>query len=216
MKQISQLLHRLGALEDGKRLRLGAAMLVLGTIGLALGIVIVHYALLPREAVEGGVRTSIDVGPLGDIIPHNHWVKFGGYLISLGASQLLVIGGLFLWVLNQKMTWARATVAAFLTWVELVVFFGIVPSEWLNFSQTDLDMSPAKIALKIPSWLVLGNDVALSQAAIKDSISMGYHLVMLGLGAVLAYKLQDIGKPAPPAPEPVSPYGRPLVTKEQP
>ncbi len=215
MKQLSQMMYRLGALEDGKRLRLGAAMLVLGTIGLALGVVIVHYSLLPREAVEGGVRTAIDVGPLGDIIPNNHWVKFGGYLVALGASQLMVFGGLFLWVLNQKMTWARATVASFLTWVELVIFFGIVPSEWLNFSQTDLDMSPAKIALQIPSWLVLGNDVAISQAAVKDSISMGYHMVMLGLGAVLAYKIQDIGKPAPPEPEPVSPYGRPLVKKDR-
>jgi hypothetical protein len=211
MKQLSQLMYRLGALESGKRLKLGAAMLTLGFVGLAMGVVIVHYAQMPRELVEGGVRTPIEVGPLGDLIPLNKWVKFAGYLVSLGASQLMVLGGLFLWVLNQKMTWARAAVASFLSWVELVIVFGIVPSEWLNFSQTDLDMSPAKIALTMPRWLVLGNDVAISQAAVKDSVSMGYHLVMLGLGAVLALKLQDIGKLAPAQPEPVSPYGRPLV-----
>lgn len=213
MKQLSQLMYRLGSLEDGKRRRMGGMLLALGTVGLSLAIVVVHYAQVPRELFEGGVRTAIDVGPIGDIIPNDKWVKFGGYLAVLGASQMMVLGALFIWVLNQRMTWARATVAAFITWVELVILFGIVPSEWLNFSQTDLDMSPAKIALTIPQWLVLGNDVALSQAALKDSISMGYHMVMLGLGAVVAFRLQDIGKPAPAAPEQVSPYGRPLVKK---
>lgn len=213
MKQLSQLMSRLGSLDDRKRLRAGGAMLVLGTVGLALAVVIVHYAQAPREAVEGGVRTIIDVGPIGDVIPSGIWVKFAGYLIVLGSSQLMVIGGLFLWVLNKPSTWARAAVGAFIAWIELVVLFGIVPSEWLNFSQTDLDMSPAKIALTLPRWLVLGNEVSISQAAVKDSVSMGYHLVMLGLGAVLAYKLQDLGKPVPAEPEPISPYGRPLLRK---
>ncbi len=215
MKQLSQLMSRLGSLDDGKRLRAGGVMLALGTVGLALAVVIVHYAQVPREAVEGGVRTAIDVGPIGDIIPDNIWVKFAGYLIALGASQLMVIGGLFLWVLNKPSTWARAAVGAFIAWIELVILFGIVPSEWLNFSQTDLDMSPAKIAVTLPRWLVLGNEVSISQAAVKDSVSMGYHLVMLGLGAVLAYKLQDLGKPMPAEPAPVSPYGRPLVRKKE-
>lgn len=214
MKQLGQLMSRLGSLDDRKRLRAGGAMLALGTVGLALAVVIVHYAQVPREAVEGGVRTAIDVGPIGDIIPDNIWVKFAGYLIVLGSSQLVVIGGLFLWVLNKPSTWARAAVGAFIAWIELVILFGIVPSEWLNFSQTDLDMSPAKVALTFPRWLVLGNDVAISQAAVKDSVSMGYHLVLLGLGAVLAYKLQDLGKPMAAEPEPVSPYGRPLLRKK--
>jgi hypothetical protein len=60
----------------------------------------------------------------------------------------------------------------------------------------------------------LGNDVEVSYAAIKDSVSMGYHLVMLGFGAVFAIQLQKIkeGRPASAAPvEQKSPYGRPLV-----
>lgn len=211
MKQLTKLMHRLGAMEERRRRILGSALLGVGTLLLAVAVVIVHYSLLVREEILDGATVPIDVGPLGDIIPHNIWVKFAGYLLALAASQMMILGGLFLWVLNQKMTWARATVAAFLTWVELVLLFGIVPSEWLNFSQTDLDMSPAKIALVLPRWLVLGNDVAISQAALKDMVSMGYHMVMLGLGAILGFKIQDIGKPAPPEPEPVSPYGRPLI-----
>ena len=121
-----------------------------------------------------------------------------------------------LWVLNQKMTWARATIAAMIAWVALVFFFGMVPSEWLNFAQTDLEWGNDTF-LVIPPILVLGNDVEISYAVIKDSISMGYHLVLLGLAPVLAIQMQKIkeGRPASAAAvEPKSPYGRPLVKGE--
>ena len=76
-----------------------------------------------------------------DWIPSNHLLKGVGYLVVFGASQMLVVGALFVWVLNQRMTWARALFASFFTWIEFVMIFGMVPSEWLNFSQTDLDWS---------------------------------------------------------------------------
>jgi hypothetical protein len=137
-----------------------------------------------------------------------------GYLIILGAATMALVGATFLWVLNQKMTWARATVAAFIAWIALVFFFGMVPSEWLNYSQTDLNWSSQRDALTIPQLLVLGNEVVISWAVVKDSISMGYHLVMLGVAAVFALQIQKIkdGRPADAASEEKkSPYGRPLV-----
>jgi hypothetical protein len=127
---------------------------------------------------------------------------------------MTLLGATFLAVLNQKMTWARATVAGLIAWVSLVFFFGMVPSEWLSFAQTNLNWSSQRIAFNIPPFLVLGNDVAISWGVIKDSISMGYHLVMLGGAAVLALQIQRIkeGRPASAAPvEKKSPYGRPLV-----
>ena len=124
-------------------------------------------------------------------------LKGVGYLVVFGASQMLVVGALFVWVLNQRMTWARALFAAFVTWIELVIIFGMVPSEWLNFAQTDLDWSSQRVAVTIPPVLVLGNDVQLSWAAIKDSISMGYHLVMLGgRGSVRPSAAEDEEGPA--------------------
>ena len=124
-------------------------------------------------------------------------LKGVGYLVVFGVSQMLVVGALFVWVLNQRMTWARAL--CFLRHlIELVIIFGMVPSEWLNFAQTDLDWSSQRVAVTIPSLLVLGNDVQLSWAAIKDSISMGYHLVMLAAAAVFALQLQKMKK-GPPA-----------------
>ena len=112
------------------------------------------------------------------------------------------------------MTWARATFSAFLTWIELVIIFGMIPSEWLVFAQTDLDWSSQRVALVIPPILVLGNEVEISYAVLKDSISMGYHIVMLTAGVILALQIQKIKEGKPPSadkPDAISPYGRPLV-----
>ena len=206
-------MYRLGELSDGKRKRMGAALLVVGAVLMAVAVIVVHYSLLPREETVNGVLVPIQVDYFG-WIPHNHWVKFGGYIVALIASQMMIAGAALIWVLNQPMTWARAAFAAFLTFMELIIVFGIVPSEWLNFSQTDLDMSPAKLVPglnPIPTWLLLGNEVSISQAAVKDAVSGLYHVVMIGAAGLFAWKIQDIGKPRPPQPEPVSPYGRPLV-----
>ncbi|HEX7099595.1 MAG TPA: hypothetical protein VF377_10170 [Acidimicrobiia bacterium] len=198
-------MYRLGELTEQQRSRYGWSMMVLGTFFLAIGVILVHYANLPADAPRVGIFWWIPRG----------WLPKGlGYLIGFGASQLLIAGAAIAFVLGRRMTWALATFAAFLAWIEFVLIFGIVPSEWLNLAQTDLDWSVQRIAFTIPPWLVLGNEVQVSWGAIKDSISMGYNLVALVGAAVFAYKLQDIGKGAPARPEepqPVSPYGRPLV-----
>jgi hypothetical protein len=145
--------------------------------------------------------------------PRGLWWKGAAYLIIGGATTFVLIGALMLWVLNQRMTWARATVAAMISWLALLFIFGIVPSEWLNFAQTELEWGKETF-LVIPPILVLGNNIEISYAVIKDSISMGYHLVMLGAGAVLALQLQKIKEGRPASAQRVeqkSPYGRPLV-----
>lgn len=214
-------MYRLGELSDRQRLRAGIGLLITGAVLLAVAVWFVHYSAIPEEEFVDGEFVPVVVDyfnfvprgcMFGGAAPCLPW-KTVGYLGAFAASQMMLAGAAFTWVLNQKMTWARATVAAFLAWVELVILFGIVPSEWLNLSQTDLDWSPQKVAFTIPPWLVLGNDVQISFAALKDAISGGYHMVMLAVGAVFAYKIQDIGKPRPAAakPEKKSPYGRPLV-----
>ncbi len=201
-------MYRLGELSEQQRSRYGWSMMVLGILGLIIGVIVVHYANLDPADPAGG--------PFGWI--PRHWLPKGiGYLIGFGASQLLIGGAVLAFVLGQPMSWARATFAAFLTWIEFVLIFGIVPSEWLNLAQTDLDWSTQRIAFTIPPWLVLGNHVDVSWGAIKDSISMGYNLTVLVGAAVFAYKIQDIGKGRPATaipPEPVSPYGRPLVRSD--
>lgn len=197
-------MYRLGELSDSRRRTIGGGLLILGLLGIVLGVIWIHWSSYsPDEVVD-----LLNWWPRGAI-----W-KGLGYLVVLGATTMALVGATFLWVLNQKMTWARATVAGMLAWLTLVFFFGMVPSEWLSYAQTDLDWSSQRVAVAIPAFLMLGNTVELSWEAVKDSISMGYHLVMLGVAVVFALQVQKIkeGRPAAAAPvEKKSPYGRPLV-----
>ncbi|HEX9848565.1 MAG TPA: hypothetical protein VGB33_09120 [Acidimicrobiia bacterium] len=206
-------MYRLGELSDSRRKLIGGSLLALGLLGLVLGVVWIHWSSIPRIEVVDGVEVEV-------VVDYLNWWPRGlvwkgiGYLIVLGSTTLAFLGATFLWVLNQKMTWARAAVAALIAWTALVFYFGMVPSEWLNFAQTDLDWSSQRVAVSVPSFLVLGNEVDISWAAIKDSIQMGYSLGLLGFAGFLAIKIQRIkeGRPASAAPvEKKSPYGRPLV-----
>jgi hypothetical protein len=206
-------MYRLAELSDSRRKSLGWGLLALGFVTLVVSVIWIHYASFPSTELVEGQEVPL-------VLDQFNWVPRGwlskglAYLVIFAASQMLVVGALFVWVLNQTMTWARAVFAAVIAWVELVIIFGMVPSEWLNFAQTDLDWSGQRIALTIPSWLVLGNEVALSYAVLKDSISMGYHIVMLAASAVFALQLQKMKQGAPASaekPEQVSPYGRPLI-----
>ncbi|MGD2100874.1 MAG: hypothetical protein PVG83_01440 [Acidimicrobiia bacterium] len=200
-------------MSDSRRRSIGGTLLLIGFLGLVLGIIWIHWSSLSETEVVDGVTVPVVVDYL-DWWPRGVIWKGLGYLVVLGATTMVLIGATFLWVLNQKMTWARATAAAMIAWVALVFYFGMVPSEWLSYAQTDLDWSSQRIAFIIPPVLVLGNEVEISWAVLKDAISGGYHAVLLGGAAVLAIQIQKIkeGRPASAAPvEKKSPYGRPLV-----
>lgn len=207
-------MYRLAELTDSQRLKAGTALLVLGTLLMGVAVVWVHYAgLAVQEFVDGEFVPLVVEPAIFNEIPRGWLPKGIGYLAAFGASQMMVIGAFFVWVLNKPMTWARASIAATLTWMEFVIIFGIVPSEWLNLSQTDLDWSPQRVAFEIPSWLILGNDVSISFAVLKDAISAGYNtglLVVAPVFAIMIQKMKD-GRPAKAATEaPKSPYGRTL------
>jgi hypothetical protein len=206
-------MYRLGELSEARRKTIGGGLLIAGLLGLVLGVIWIHWSSLPTTEMVDGVEMPVVVDYL-NWWPRGTLWKAAGYLVVFGATTLSLLGAVFLWVLNQKMTWARATVAALITFTAFVFYFGMAPSEWLNFAQTDLDWSSQRQAIVLPPFLVLGNDVAISWAAIKDSIQMGYSLGLLGFAGVLAIQIQRMkdGRPAgaPPV-EKKSPYGRPLV-----
>lgn len=206
-------MYRLAELSDARRRRIGGGLLLLGVAGLVLGVIWIHWSSLPQTETVNGVEVPVVVDYL-NWWPRGLLWKGVGYLVVLGATTMVLVGATLLWVLNQKMTWARATVAAFIAWMALVFYFGMVPSEWLNFAQTDLDWSSQRVALTIPPILLLGNTVEISWAVIKDSIQMGYSLGLLGFAAILAIQIQKMKEGRPPSAAPVekkSPYGRPLV-----
>ncbi len=205
-------MHRLAELSDERRIRFGWLLLVAGSFLLVVAVWWIHYSSF-------AVTTVIDGQTVPVVVDYFNWVPRGwywkalGYLAAFAASQMMLLGAAMAFVIKRRMTWALAAFTALLAWIELVLIFGIVPSEWLSLSQTDLDWSPQKVFVTIPSWLVLGNDVAISFAALKDIISGGYHVTILGAAIVFAYQIQSFGKPRKPEAKPaqISPYGRPLV-----
>ena len=206
-------MYRLSEMSDARRKTIGASLLLIGFLGLILGVIWIHWSSLAKTEIVNGVEVPVVVDYL-NWWPRGTLWKGVGYLIVLGSTTFCLVGALFLWVLNQKMTWARATTAALIAWLALVFYFGMVPSEWLSYAQTDLDWSTQRIAFVIPPVLVLGNTVEISWGVIKDAISGGYHIAGLGAAAVFALQIQRMkeGRPASAAPvEKKSPYGRPLV-----
>lgn len=206
--------HRLSQLDDKQRMRLGSALFSVGLFLLGFGVLFAHYAGFPEgEQVDyfGWFPRGCMIGA-ARCIP---WIT-AGHLIAAAGSQLAIVGALFLWVANQRMTWARAGFAALLTWVEFVIIFGIVPSEWLNLSQGPLEWTRQRIAFTIPPWIVLGNDVSVSWAALKDAVSGAYNMAVLGGAILFAYKIQSWGKTKPKATvEQSSVFGRPLTKGER-
>lgn len=208
-------MHRLSQLDDKQRRRLGFALFSVGLFLVGFGVLFAHYSGFS----EGDKVDYFGWFPRGCMIGSGRCVPWAtaGQLIAAGGSQIGIAGALLLWVANQRMTWARAGFAAFLVWVEFVIIFGIVPSEWLNLSQGPLELTRQRIAFTVPSWLVLGNEVSVSWAAIKDAISGTYNLAVLGGAIVFAYQIQGWGKTEPKAAASakLSTYGRPLTRGER-
>lgn len=206
-------MYRLAELSDSRRKSIGWGLLGLGFLTLVVAVIWIHFSSFPDTHIVDGEEVPLVLDQF-DWIPRGALSKGVGYLAAFAASQMLVVGACFVWILNQRMTWARALFAGFVAWIELVIIFGMVPSEWLNYAQTDLDWSSQRVAFTIPPLLVLGNQVEVSYAVLKDAISMGYHIVMLAAAAIFALQLQKMKQGAPAAaekPQPRSPYGRPLI-----
>ena len=180
-------MYRLAELSDSRRKTIGWGLLGLGFVGLVVAVIWIHYTSLPPEQDAG----------IFDWIPSNHLLKGVGYLVVFGASQMLVVGALFVWVLNQRMTWARALFASFVTWIELVIIFGMVPSEWLNFAQTDLDWSSQRVAVTIPACPGVGQrgtaQLGCHQGLDLDGLSPGD---AGGRGGVRPTAAEDEERPA--------------------
>lgn len=200
-------------MSEQLRKRLGVAGIVTGMVLLVFGVFAAHFTGLPetdslgRELYPNIPRCLAFEGDACWVIPTSM------QLLALVGSQLLFAGIVVGWILGRPLTWARATAAALLFTVEMLILFGIVPNQWLALTQGTWEWTSQKIAFTIPRWLVLNNDVSISYGAIKDIVSGGYSALMLGIVAVTIYQLQERPKrvATQAKTEKVSPFGRPLV-----
>jgi uncharacterized membrane protein len=185
--------------------RIGITLMVAGVVIGVAGALFAHFTGLPE--VDDLQRELYPNIPRGWV-----WVMIG-QAISLGGVLIMMAGMALAFLYEREMTWARASLGALLFVSLMMIVFGIIPNEWLTLTQSTLEWTPQKIAVTVPPWLVLNNDVSISYAALKDIVSGTYAIVALGAVAVTMYQWQERQKKretAPP-PEPVSTYGRPIT-----
>ena len=190
----------LASLNDFKRGRLASVLMALGLAALIVGTFVAHGGRLPSDA------SYLRSFPRG-------WPVFtAGHITAFGGSQLLLAGIALKYVAGHTLTWARAGFAAFISFFELILLWGVVPSEWLNLTQGPLGWTSQDALFTLPFV-----DLPVYGAFVKDAIAGGYHLASLAIVIYFAVMVQKWGKMTPPAPserETTSPYGRPLKVSE--
>lgn len=198
---------------DAQRQRYGVIGLVIGAAVFFVGVFAVHFTSLPDTNAVGQ-----DLYPH---IPRCFWFETTrpcwvlpttAQLTAFAGSQIAIGAIVFGWIWKRNLTWAKATVGAFLLTLELIVLLGIVPNQFLALTQGTLAWTEQKVILTIPRWLVFNNNIDLTFGALKDIVTAGYSTTVLVVVAVVAYQLQERAKRADqPKPTVVSPYGRPVV-----
>ena len=191
-------------MDDRTRRRLGWLGIAVGAAILLFGVLAVHFTALDAEDSLG--RELYPAIPRGW-----QWVLLA-QIIAFTGSQI-AIGGLVVgWLWQRPMTWALATVGAFVVTLQVILYFGVVPNEWLGLTQGEFEWTSQNIWFTVPNWLVLNNELTVSYAVVKDVVNAGYNTTLLAAALVGAYKWQEYKKRGPAAkPQVVSTYGRPIV-----
>jgi hypothetical protein len=189
---------------ERKQLIAGAGLIVLGTVVAIAGSFLVHTAEADKFNDLGQeIYANFPRGWLPATIAQ---------IIALGGALMAMAGIALAFLYGKTLTWARAMIGALLFTGLMAIIFAIIPNQMLTLFQANLEWTPQKIFITIPPFLVLGNDVSISYAALKDAIVAGYVTVMLIAVPVAMVVWQDRAKKAQsaPKPQPVSTYGRPM------
>ena len=201
-------------MTEQQRRKWGIVGVVVGSLMLVVGVLAAHFTGLPElDSIGREIHPSIPrCAPFEDD-PNACWMlPTASQGLALLGSQIAMLGIVVGWIWERKLTWALATVGAFLFTLEMLILFGVVPNQWLNLTQGTFEWTEQKVAFTIPKWLVLNNNVSISYGVIKDAVAGGYAAGVLGAVAVGAYQLQERAKKAgQPRPPVFSEYGRPVV-----
>jgi hypothetical protein len=185
-------------------------------VGVALGVggaLWAHFTGLPPVD---------DVGrELYPAIPRGWGWELSGQLVSLGGVFLAIAGTALAFLYEKTMTWARAALGAFLFTALMIILYGIIPNQWLTYTQAVWEWTPQKLWIKVPTALLGGNEVNVSAAAIKDVVSGTYVVVVTGAvaTAMIRWQKRDEYREArakkAAAQEPTSVYGHALRKAER-
>lgn len=191
-------------LNERKRLAIGYLTMLVGLIVTIVASVAVHMMEAPEFDEFGNELYSF--------VPRG-WLPVTMAQLGAVTGVMILMGGMwFAHIHLRKMTWSNAMLGALLFSALMLILFAVIPNQFLTLAQGPLDWSPQKIFVTVPPFLVLGNTIQISYAALKDMLLQGYVVTMLIGIPVLMYQIQERSKKAKntPPPTPVSDYGRPL------
>jgi hypothetical protein len=136
---------------------------------------------------------------------------FGTALVTLGICVGIIFAVARRRPPGTTPTWGEAMAAAVFVYFTMFLAYGIVPHQWLAWSDNELNWRADKI-LYGPGDIVAKLPFTVTYQVIRDIIAAGLYVVFLS-GMVFMWSMwQGRGK-TKPAELPVSSYGRPLVKK---
>ena len=112
---------------------------------------------------------------------------------------------------GAPLTWGEAMAAAVFVFFLMFLAYGVVPHQWLAWSDNELNWRADKI-LNGPGNVFTKLPFTLTYQVLRDIVAATIYVVFLGAMVVLWSLWQNRGK-TKPAELPVSSYGRPLVRK---
>ena len=126
--------------------------------------------------------------------------------------------------IGTPLTWGEAMVAGSFAFGLMLLAYGIVPHQWLNFADNELLWRPDKLLVGISSaGVVWGNDaknlggtgrILINYQAIRDIIATVIYVVALGGQMYLWSVWQKRGRKKPgDVEEARSRFGRPVLRK---
>jgi hypothetical protein len=112
-------------------------------------------------------------------------------------------------------TWAQSMLGALVVFALILLIYGVVPHEWLTWSDSKLGLREDKIFLST-------RPVKVSGRAIRDTVAALLYIIFLGIQTWMWVKWQKRGtaKPKParaaatPEPAGVSAFSRPVTKKD--
>lgn len=201
---------------------MGVGLMLMGAALSLIGALFVHFAGAPERNSLGEEIFSF--------FPRHFMLEIVFQIVSLTGVLILLAGMVIGFVYKREMTWARASIGAFVFTAISMILFGVIPNEWLTLAQADLQWDNRPVlsfvgcpsdaglpCIELPSALIGGNELEFSWASLKDTISFGYAnvaLVGIAFGMVRMQRWAKEQRDNPP-PDPISEYGRPLRVAEE-
>ncbi|MGI8777935.1 MAG: hypothetical protein ACR2LJ_11295 [Acidimicrobiales bacterium] len=154
-------------------------------------------------------------------------------MVALLVSILILVGGISIGMavgrrrpIGTPVTWGEAFVAAVFVFALMLVAYGVIPHQWLKYSDNELLWRSDKLLVAISGkGLVWGQKaktatgtgrIIINYQAVRDIVAAGFYGLFLGLQVMLWSKWQKRGRlteTAASGGEVTSRFGRPVMRK---